>query len=217
MATPQAKQTSLPITEATPANIASLTTIVARSFHPVNPFIKKCLPDTPQMRQWWARGFTDSFASADAHILTALDASGGDHLAAGVLTCRFMGPEERGAGIWTRTPVGPDDDHDRAMYAAIIENMTVHRERLMLGRRHLCIELFGVDQRYQGRGVGGRLLQRACELADDVGLETFVQANASAKDFYCKLGFVVDEMVVMPGEEAYTEYLLVRPARAKHV
>ncbi|KAK4546798.1 hypothetical protein LTR36_001530 [Oleoguttula mirabilis] len=195
------------VIEATLSNVKSLSTIVSRSFHPVNPYIKKVFPDTARMRQWWAQIFTDEIHDSSCKVLTAIDPN--DGAAIGALTLRLLGAEDRGSGLWTMYDL--TEDHDTMAYQPMVAGMTEHRERTMLGTPHFLIELFGVDDAYKGRQIGKKLLMRACQIADQAGYDTFVQANASARAFYCKLGFVEQGKSVMPGEAEYVEYMLVRP------
>nr|POF04457.1 hypothetical protein CFP56_55938 [Quercus suber] len=209
---------SLAVVEATLADIDSLSTIVPRAFHNKNSYIRQCFPDTPTMRRWWSREFVAALHNSDTHLLTVRDDKSSrmhGSPTVGVLVCRLMGAQETGAGFFDFVPVDASDDHDRDMYENMKQVQVTHRERLMLGSRHFCIELFGVDEAYQGTGVGRRLLERACELADEAGLKSFVLANSYAHSFYERQGFEVDEVVVLPGEQGYKEYLLVRMPRKK--
>lgn len=198
------------VIEAQASNLTSLSTIVARSFHPVNPYIKNTFPDTALMRQWWTKVFSDEIDSLSCKVLTAVDSD--DGTAIGVLCLRLLGAEDRGSGLWTMYDLTAD--HDEVAYQPMIAGMSEHRERTMLGKPHFLIELFGVDDAYKGRQTGKKLLSRACQIADEARHETFVQANASARGFYCKLGFVEQGKTVMPGEAEYVEYMLVRPCKS---
>lgn len=80
----------------------------------------------------------------------------------------------------------------------------------MLGRPHFLIELFGAEHGWQGKGVGTKLLKRACDIADEKGHDVFVQANGGARGFYERLGFRCEAEVVMPGEAKYMECMMVR-------
>ena len=197
----------LPVVEADESNIASLKTIVARSFHPVNPYIRNTLPDTPLMREWWAQNFTEQLRDPRCNVLTVLDQASKD--AVGILLLRLMGPQERGSGSWTSREL--TDDHDKEAYKPMIDGMTEHRERVMFGTAHFMIELFGVDHALKGRRLGDRLLRRACEIADEAGYPTFVQSNQFAKAFYEKHGFEEKGRSDMPGEIKYSEFMLLRP------
>lgn len=198
------------VVEANTSNVNSLSTIVARSFHPVNSYIKKVFPDTAPMRKWWSDIFESLTQNPSSKVLTALDPGNGN--AIGVLVLSFLGPDDKGSGLWTGSAL--TDDHDSAGYWPMIQGMTEHRERVMSGKSHFLVELFGVDDAYKGRQIGKKLLSRACAIADEAGYATFVQANASAKAFYCKVGFEEAGRSVMPGEEEYVEYMLVRPCKA---
>ncbi|TKA73269.1 hypothetical protein B0A55_06617 [Friedmanniomyces simplex] len=197
------------VVEASKSNVPSLSTIVARSFHPVNPYIKKVLPDTGHLRAWWSTIFTDEINDNKTRLLSAIDPKNDTAIA--VLSMRRMAADDKGAGTWNMYELTPD--HDVEGYKAMIDSMGEHRERLMLGRPHFLIQLFGVDNTYAGRGIGQRLLARSCEIGDADGLDIFVQANASARTFYWKQGFEVGGEEVMPGETHYVEYMLVRPCK----
>ncbi|KAK3052008.1 hypothetical protein LTR09_006962 [Extremus antarcticus] len=203
------------------SDIPALTTILARSFHPTNPYIKATLPDTPAVREWWREIFQNCLADTRWHVLVASPAatpSGStDEEAIGVLILRLMQPHELGSGLWTAFP--RTREHDAEKYDSMVGAMSKHREAIMrvgdeVGARvHYLVELLGVDHSWKGKGIGAALLRRACEVADAEGLEVFVQANGSARAFYEKVGgFGVVAREVMPGGNGYEEFMLVRPA-----
>lgn len=176
----------LPIRE---TDIASLTTILARSFHPTNAYIRATLPDTPAVREWWRSIFENCLSDLRWHVLVATTTtlSGGtDGEAIGVLVLRLMQPHERGSGSWSLFP--RTADHHAEKYESMIDAMSKHRESIMRvghesgARAHYLVELFGVDHNWKGKGVGAALLRRACKVADARGGE--VQANGSARAFY---------------------------------
>ncbi|KAF2717707.1 hypothetical protein K431DRAFT_288317 [Polychaeton citri CBS 116435] len=213
------------VREATLEDLPTLETILPRSFHLVNPYIKKCFPDTAIMRSWWSLVFSEEIKSEQGRIFAAFvptaDIAGPSQLSPesiGVLCVRLMAADERSNGVYDAAPF--TTDHDRVLCEPMFVGMSENRERLMLGRRHFLIELFGVDDRFKGQGVGGKLLREACRFADEAGFETFVQANGSAKAMYEKFGFVVKTMVQMPEKEGvgkYEEYMLVRNVGGKDV
>ena len=105
-------------------------------------------------------------------------------------------------------------DHDVPACTEMINGMVEAREKLMLGKRHFVIEMFCVESAMQGSGVGSRMMKAACEIADEAGVETFVQANHFARKFYERYGFVCRETKTLLGDEGYVECMLVRPAVA---
>lgn len=208
--TTNAAEEDFSVNEAGLGDVHSLSTIVARAFHPVNPFIKNVFPDTARIREWWSAVFTEEISSSPGtcHVLKVVRNSD-PRTVIGVLTLRLMGTDDRGSGFYTGQPLTAD--HDTVAYGPMIDGMSAHRERLMLGTTHFLIELLGVDHAFKGRQLGRMLLSTACAIADAAGYPTFVQANGSAKDFYCKLGFECKDKNVMPGEIEYVEYMLIRP------
>lgn len=204
--------------ESTLSDLDSLSTVVARSFHPVNDYIQKTLPDTPLVRDWWKRTFNTGLSQQPetCHVLKLTSSSSTtEETVLGILLLRLMRPETTGAITITTHPITPD--HDREQFDSMIGAMITADQRLLGKETHFMVELFGVDHAYKGRKLGQMLLHRACEIADQAGLPSFVQANASAKGFYERLGFEVRDVVVMPGESGYMEFMLVRPAKKGRV
>ena len=194
------------ITEARQSDLGSLTTSFPRSFHPVNTYQRVAQPDTPKIRAWWYQVFEDEIKDDNCHPIVAIDPSTGKDV--GVLTLRRFKADGKGSGFWSMYPL--TDDHNKAMCDAFIVVMAEWREELMGGRSHYLVELFGTDHAYKGRGVGSKMLKRACEIADETGDDVFVQANESAIGFYEKFGFKNEGEVLMPGEVKYLETLMVR-------
>ncbi|GAB1734647.1 hypothetical protein NU195Hw_g9484t1, partial [Hortaea werneckii] len=165
------------VIEAQEPHLDSLQTIVPRAFHPTNPYIRKVFPDTPLIRQWWRANFAKQIANP---------------------ACK-MEASEHGSGSWTANALTPD--HDQEAFRPMIDGMTAHRERIMFGTRHYMIELFGVEHGAKGHGIGGKLLTRACEIADQSRLPTFVQSNMFAWELYARFGFEERGREDMPGDE----------------
>ena len=207
----------LDIREATLSELASLTTIVPRSFHPRNEFIKKCHPDTPAVREWWSKILSDEIESPDCHVLIATDPSAELDLAVvGVLCLRLMGPNDFSCGLWSQYPY--TKDHDAVLFQPAIDAMLEGRTKAFTspsehaGKPSYLIELFGVDEKYQGRGLARKLLGKAGQIADESGVVTFVEANASAAGMYAKMGFAEQGTVELAGPNGgvYVEHMLIR-------
>lgn len=201
------------ICEAPLSSIPSLETIVPRAFHPTNEFHRRVFPDTPANRAWWARAFIDEHESPSCHLLTALDSNASDSSvsAVGLLCLRFLASEEPTRGFWDLYPISPD--HDAELFAKAMDSMKLLPGQ---GTDRYLLELFGVDHAYKGTGIGRKLLEKACEIADDKGTNICVEANHMALKFYEKFGFVEEqEANKMPGME-YFLHLLVRKPQRKH-
>lgn len=184
------------ITGARQADLESLTTILPRAFHPVNPYQRVAQPDTPAVRKWWYRIFEDEINDKSCHPIVAINRTTDKDV--GILTLRRFEAGEKGAGFWSMYPL--TEDHSKDMCNAFIDTMTEWRQRLMDDRSHYLIELFGTDHAFKGYGVGSKMLKRACEIADENGQDIFVQANSNGAGFYMKLGFTNESELVMPGE-----------------
>ncbi|KAJ6438861.1 NAD(P)-binding protein [Purpureocillium lavendulum] len=186
-------------------DVASLGTLHARAFHPGNAWHRRVLPAS--ISPWWRDKYALDMADP-AYRLLKVSSPAAPDVVLGLICVRRYAADERGAGRWTRLPPPPGADADA--YAAMIRSMIQHRERLMLGRAHLCVDYLAVDAESQGRGFGTRLLARACGIADDQGLDVFVQANEFAEGFYRRFGFRSEQKLQMPG--GMTECFMVRAA-----
>jgi len=200
----------LSVIDATEADLPSLSSIITRSFHKSNEYFRDTFPDTPMMRVWWHGIFLEAMQDPSYQVLTIIDpnaTSTDSRYAVGILLLHRITPGEKGAEVFTRHP--PTADHDQTRYSAMLASGEGPYEKLMSGRPHFVVELFGVDDKYQGTGLGVKLLQYACAISDAAGVETFVQANMYAKAFYERHGFVCLEEVMLPGPDAYGEAFLV--------
>lgn len=201
------------VTLAEKADLDSLSTVVARAFHKNNEYFRTTLPDTPLMRQWWYDLLRDAILDEIYQVLTIIDHHHDErgHRAVGILLLRRIDADDAGENVFDRHP--PTSDHDQARWAAMLSpTVGGPREKLMKGRCHFSLDLFGVDDRYQGTGLGKKLLQKACEIADHNQLDVFVQANVYAKAFYEKRGFHCVDKVILRGPEKYGEAFLIYKA-----
>ncbi|KAJ9623959.1 hypothetical protein H2203_005405 [Taxawa tesnikishii (nom. ined.)] len=142
---------SFTITSASLSDVDSLSTIVARSFHPVNPYFAKVCPDTPAVREWWSKSFlTEINGPGICHPLVAIENS--SNAVVGILALRLMEASDKGSGIWSTHPITPD--HYADAYRSMIGVMTEQRESLMRGRGISCFSSSASTTDFKG-GTSG--------------------------------------------------------------
>jgi GNAT superfamily N-acetyltransferase len=209
---------SFEIIEARTQDLPSLGTIFARSFHPVNSFMRLALPDTLLVQQWWQDVFSKEIEDPDCHpliaISTAQDSS--NEPVIGILTLRLIQPNAPGAGFWSSSPW--TSDHDQEKCNAVAESMSTYREKIMQDRgKHYLIELLAADHGWKGTGVGKALLLEACRLADAENASVFVEANADAKSFYEHFGFREEARTALEVVDGrpHEEYMMVKSTKTK--
>lgn len=211
------------IIEAGPSHLPSLCTILARSFHPVNPYIGTAFPNTPAIREWWNSIFSLILQDPDYHILIATPSTTStvpvqddefDRSVIGMLIFHFIHqqPGKPSLNPWTSVALTPD--HDAEKVQGMLAAGDDAAEKVMGGRQHYAVENLGTDHAWKGKGVGTALLARACEMADERGVEVYVLANSTATSFYERHRFEERERVVIPGDVAYSECKLVRPVQS---
>lgn len=193
--------------EATMQDLDSLSTIFPRAFHKVNPYMMKLCPDTPKTREWWRQAFEQDVRHPDYDVLIAVDTSTGQVV--GSVQLREMKPGSHFGGFVAHHP--PTEDHDMELWNAAVKEFAADEERVVGDRPRCLIEVMAVDDAYQGRGIGGRLMSWACEIADRKGCPIFLETSM-AKGFYLKLDrgfYVVDE------DEKGAAILLREPVKKK--
>lgn len=93
-------------------------------------------------------------------------------------------------------------------------------------RNAIVLEACWVIPEYRRRGVGTRLLRWGLEIADQLGLETFLEATEIGRPLYAKNGFTVlneinwrptlpeltDELLKLQQDLTCHGYLMWRPA-----
>jgi ribosomal protein S18 acetylase RimI-like enzyme len=184
-------------------DLPSIGTLHGRAFHPINEWHRKNFPNS--IAPWWEEKYALDIEDPNCYLLK-IPSPESSTTVVGLLSLHKYRADERGAGRWSSFP--PPPPADREAYDAMVTSMIKYREEFMFGRPHFCIDHFGVDAEYQGRGLGTTLLARACEVADREELDVFVQANEFAESFYQRFGFKSEQRLEMPG--GLTECFLVR-------
>lgn len=190
------------------ADLPSIGTLHARAYHPTREWHRKIFPES--IAPWWENKYRMDIADPNSYVLkisSLVSQAPAPAPVIGLLSLRKYDANETGAGRWATCP--PPPEVDKEAYNAMIKSMVEYRERFMLGRVHLCIDHFGVDHEYQGRGMGKLLIAKACEIADREKLDVFVQANEFAESFYHNFGFGMEGRIEMP-LDGVTQCFLVR-------
>ncbi|KAI1310173.1 acyl-CoA N-acyltransferase [Xylaria venustula] len=169
--------------EAVPQDLDSLATLVPRSFFPANNLMQKLFPDTPTMRAWWRGVFEEYIRNPEFHLPVAIDTA--TRAVVGAITLRGVQRGEPLGGFMAQHPT--TQDHPEELWQKAIEGF-IEDEKLHVGDRdRFLIEVMGVDQTCQGKGIGKRLVTMVCEIADSKGYPIFLETS-QAREFYTKQG-----------------------------
>ncbi len=98
-----------------------------------------------------------------------------------------------------------------ALFGAVAES----REREMGRRPHWFLEWLATDEEYKGQGAASLLLKYGCDLADEDGVEAYLDSSPAGRGLYEKFGFVKRAEKAIPGGMGYVEWFMVRPAVGK--
>ncbi|KAF2157089.1 hypothetical protein K461DRAFT_218633 [Myriangium duriaei CBS 260.36] len=198
------------IRPALPTDVPSLTTLLPRSFFPTNPTVKRALPDTPLMRQWWALVYNEEISNPACHLYVAVSSSSSSASSTdgviGMASLRLHSPGDTYGGFWTQHAWTAD--HGEEVWRPAIDCMVEYERRLMGERRHGLLEMVAVDDKWKGKGVGRMLVGKMCEVADAERVEIFLQSGG-ARGYYLKLGMGFG-IEAEPEWEGYRACLLTR-------
>ncbi|PSN68862.1 hypothetical protein BS50DRAFT_521010 [Corynespora cassiicola Philippines] len=171
---------------ATAADISSMTTIVPRAYAR-DATLLRLIPHTGIITHWWNKTYHHALEDPASRLLVAVSGS----KVVGVFTMHFRGPDsppQTSAGIMSAIPL--TQDHSLILVGALKE-LARERRELMGDEPHYLVELVGVDDGYKGLGIGRRLTEWACEIADEQDAAMYLQTTA-AQNFYTQkvgLGF----------------------------
>ncbi|KAI0966618.1 acyl-CoA N-acyltransferase [Xylaria arbuscula] len=189
--------------EAVPQDLDSLETIIPRSFFPANKLMEKLFPDTPAMRAWWRGVFEEYIRNPEFHLPVAIDTT--TRAIIGAVTLRGVRQGQPLGGFMAQHPA--TQDHPEELWQKAIKNFGENEELIVGDRDRFLIEVMGVDQAYQGKGIGKQLIAIVCDIADSKGYPIFLETS-QAREFYVKQGKGF-EVVPQDGKEAV---LLRQPA-----
>jgi GNAT superfamily N-acetyltransferase len=86
-----------------------------------------------------------------------------------------------------------------------------------------ALDYLSTSPDYQRKGIGAALLEVGLDLADKLGLKTYVTASPIGLKLYLDHGFVivkkleVDYSMYIEGTEAAVDYYMIRQPKAKQV
>lgn len=199
------------VTAARLEDLDSLSTVVQRSFHFSNAYIRSALPDTSRMREWWTDIFREEIQSPECFPIVATDTK--TQQVVGFLCQRKMTPTSADpiGGFWTKHPW--TEDHDESKWRFIMDS-NCHWEEVEMQKsrgEYFHIELCGVDEHYQRRGIGKRLHHLAAAICDANHCASYTQSGG-AKEYYEKLGLGF-KTLEKPEFAGYQAFISVRDAR----
>lgn len=163
------------------------------------------LPDTPAMRLWWSRVFSDLVSDAHSRVPIALDTS--TNAVVGAITAHGVLQGQPFGGFMIHHP--PIEDHGKA-WPELVRGFAASEKSTVGDRARIVIEILGVDEAYQSKGVGARLVAEACKFADEKGWPIFLDTGM-ARNFYLKRGLGFKLMSSESGEEGEDGQILREP------
>ncbi|MCJ1311538.1 hypothetical protein MMC25_005211 [Agyrium rufum] len=111
---------------------------------------------------------------------------------------------------------GVNNEAADAFYYGLMEG----RRKVMGGRKHVLINFLDIAPGHQRRGIGSVLLKHVLSIADDLGLESYLEATPEGEGLYRKLGFEHVDTLTFPrepfggqGSEVFKQ--MIRPVRRK--
>lgn len=112
----------------------------------------------------------------------------------------FVMEGHEGAALWLKPGFEPDSEALEALFDAtiaeekkpLLSEMFEQMAAFHPGEDHWYLPMIGVETRFQGRGIGSRLMEHALRLCDADGLPAYLESsNVRNIPLYEKFGFTV--------------------------
>jgi len=110
-----------------------------------------------------------------------------------------------------RHPLPVAVDMSEEKLDAFLGGMKKQHEAVMGERAHYFLEILGTLPEYHRKGIASKLLQWGCEMADEAGIDSYLDASVAGKPLYERFGY---EAQVVPGSTAVA-VAMIRPAKVK--
>ncbi|KAK8008706.1 Acyl-CoA N-acyltransferase [Apiospora marii] len=162
------------IREASKDDVENLTSLWYSSFNPSHPFWDVATPDDAVSRRWWNDTWSLGLQAGPDVLRTFVveDLAQGGRLAA---VARWNVPQDGGRQD-IPLPEFPAE-WDTEVTEALWGGMPLNRREVMV------LEFLGVDQDYQGKGLGFALLDWGCRQAGKAGLEVYLGCHDQGPAF----------------------------------
>ncbi|CAG7940273.1 unnamed protein product [Penicillium nalgiovense] len=199
---------SLEIYPASPTDARELTKVFYGSFH--SNLDTAMFPNTPDVTEWWEKCFTTSIMrsiAGETHDVF-LKVTEGSEDGGIVAFAKWKLPVPVADRRRKEEQIVWPPSSDKDLCDRFFNGMGARHEKWMGERPHYYLDMLGVQDSYQGRGLGSKLLKWGLTRADAEGLEVYLSASPAGKPLYEKNGFrEVDTFSPFPG---YVQVAMLR-------
>ncbi|KAF6795943.1 GNAT family [Colletotrichum sojae] len=176
-----------------------------------NEYFQTLFPQNEHGREYMTRAYetfmlSKERASQEGQVFVVRNEKGEPAASALIWIIR---PEDNGTWSWRkRWPAANAEQKDELLDQFFTEMATQH-EQIMGKDAHIYFELIVTDPSYQRRGFALALLQRASQIADELGYRMYLDSDKDVVPLYELAGYVGNNDV------EHTSFMvpLVRPAR----
>ncbi|KAK4539235.1 hypothetical protein LTR36_000863 [Oleoguttula mirabilis] len=186
------------VREASKADVSGMTDAFFNSFNA--PFWRYFTPDTPDKREWWNDAWTMGIENPTDRSFVVEDTEEGNTV---VAFSRWMTPQRNG-NLERKWPEMAEHEWDMEIVNQFFGGMASNRHEMMGKRPHWFLEMLGVHDGYQKRGIGARLIKWGTDQADKEGLETYLDGSEVGQPYYkSRHAFSQDKDIVIPDRPQY--------------
>ncbi|KAI0169282.1 acyl-CoA N-acyltransferase [Hypoxylon sp. FL1284] len=213
------------VERATAADIPDLIRVWGDSFN--SEFIRRIFPQTEDGRRWLERFFTRNLEEAAA-------APGPEQRRRPKVEALFVRSPESGMpvamAVYHVVPAGCDPalltwrarwpafddlpDISEDAVAGFFEPMEKTQNYLLGDRARVFLEALGTVEAHQKKGYGTALVQWGNALADELGVECYLDASPDGKPLYEKHGYVPQDVSAILEKQAAVSMLRPRKLQA---
>ncbi|KAH8648654.1 hypothetical protein BX600DRAFT_475585 [Xylariales sp. PMI_506] len=186
---------------ATEGDIPDLIEAYINSF--TTPFICSIFPPSDGLRTWYTTTFKMCILPQDGSTpksrVVLIRKANGELISFAIYRILDMQNEEASKSWrsrWASAEGNPDlVDEKLDSFFGTMEKAHKH---LIGDRKHVFLEVLGTVQKEQKQGCASTLIKWGTEWADELGLESYLDASAMGKPLYEKFGYAVQDVSSLP-------------------
>ncbi|KAI1080043.1 hypothetical protein F5B20DRAFT_580835 [Whalleya microplaca] len=213
---PQQYLSTYKVEPASDSDIPDLVALWISAFD--SAFIRRIFPDTADGRTWLTRAFVKNLGprapcEPETKVMLVRDAEG---LPVAMAVYRIVQPGcDPSRRSWrARWPVFDDLPGLREdVLADFFDPMERTQTHLLGSRGHMHLEALGTMEAHRKRGYGNALIKWGNDLADELGVECYLDASPAGRPVYEANGYIGQDVSAVVGKGAGAS--MVRSTKVK--
>ncbi|KAL0940220.1 GNAT family [Colletotrichum truncatum] len=190
---------------------AALTEVFLKGFN--DEYFQTLFPQNEFGREYMIRAYegfmlSKEHKSQEGQVFVVKNEKG--EVVAGALVW-IIRPEDNGTWSWRKRWPAANEGQKDELLDQFFTDMATQHESIMGKDAHIYFEVIMTDPAYQRRGYALALLQRAAQIADDLGYRSYLDSDPDVTPLYQRAGYAVAD----GANQTSFMVPMVRPAKSQ--